>query len=228
MRDRPIARAARPADISLDVVLCTPRGRQFGILLVPAPARARHEWVLPGTPYPAGEELDALADRAATAALGRSPAWLTQVGTFADGKRNPAHPHLTVGYVGVTPARTGNLPAGARWFSEAELPLLLPRQLALVDAALASLRERMDTAPVAFRLLAPVFTLGELQSTYELLLGRRLHKASFRRSLQAAFLVSPTDDWRSEGRGRPAQLFRFAPRRRRGGRRAVRFELLGG
>jgi 8-oxo-dGTP diphosphatase len=63
---------------------------------------------------------------------------------------------------------------------------------------------------------------------YELLLGRRLHKASFRRSLTAAFLVEPTDEWRSEGRGRPAQLYRYAPRKRRGGRGGVRFELLGG
>ena len=66
---------------------------------------------------------------------------------------------------------------------------------------------------------------------YEILLGRRLHKASFRRALQAAYLVEPTDEWRSEGRGRPAQLFTFAPRKRRasqGSRRAVRFDLLAG
>ena len=33
---------------------------------------------------------------------------------------------------------------------------------------------------------------------------------------------------RSEGRGRPAQLYRYAPRKRRSSRRGVRFELLGG
>jgi hypothetical protein len=88
-------------------------------------------------------------------------------------------------------------------------------------------RDRLDYAPVAFRLLPVEFTLSELQQTYEMLLGRRLHKASFRRALQAAWLVEPTDEWRSEGRGRPAQLFRYAPRRRRGNRRGVRFDLLG-
>lgn len=71
-----------------------------------------------------------------------------------------------------------------------------------------------------------MFTLSELQSIYELLLGRSLHKASFRRALQAASLVEPTDEWRSEGRGRPAQLYRYAPRRKRGGRRSVRFDLI--
>jgi hypothetical protein len=43
--------------------------------------------------------------------------------------------------------------------------------------------------------------------------------------LQASYLVEPTDEWRSEGRGRPAQLFRYAPRKRRGARRGVRFDL---
>ena len=105
---------------------------------------------------------------------------------------------------------------------------MTPRQRALLDAALETIRVRLDQAPIAFRLLPPTFTLSELQQTYELLLGRRLHKASFRRALQAAWLVEPTDEWRSEGRGRPAQLFRYAPRRRRNQRRGVRFDLLAG
>ena len=84
----------------------------------------------------------------------------------------------------------------------------------------------MDHAPIAFHLLPVQFTLTELQQTYELLLGRRLHKASFRRALQAAYLVEPTDEWRSVGRGRPAQFFSFAPRKRRGGRRGVRFDAI--
>ena len=68
------------------------------------------------------------------------------------------------------------------------------------------------------------FTLAELQEIYELLLGRRLHKASFRRALQGSRLVQATDVWRSEGRGRPAQLFRFAPKKRRGAQRGLRFD----
>jgi hypothetical protein len=96
----------------------------------------------------------------------------------------------------------------------------------MLEQGLAAIRTRMDHAPVAFRLLPAVFTLGELQQMYELLLGRRLHKASFRRALQASYLVEPTEEWRSEGRGRPAQLFRYAPRKKKGGRRAVRFDLL--
>ena len=96
-----------------------------------------------------------------------------------------------------------------------------------MDAALNALRARVDQQPIAFRLLPATFTLSELQRVYEMLLGRKLHKASFRRALHAASLVEATDEWRSEGRGRPAQLFRYAPPRRRRARRGVRFDALG-
>jgi 8-oxo-dGTP diphosphatase len=96
----------------------------------------------------------------------------------------------------------------------------------MLDSAVLLVRYRMDQAPVAFRLLPQTFTLSELQQMYELLLGKKLHKASFRRALQAAYLVEPTDEWRSEGRGRPAQLYRFAPRKRRPAQRGIRLDLL--
>ncbi len=96
----------------------------------------------------------------------------------------------------------------------------------MVDTALTMVGNRLDQTPIAFRLLPATFTLGDLQHMYELLLGKRLHKASFRRALQAAWLVEPTDEWRSEGRGRPAQLFRYSPRKKRRSQRGVRFDLL--
>ena len=108
----------------------------------------------------------------------------------------------------------------------ADLPPLSPRQRAMVDAAVKTIQSRLDQAPIAFRLLPSTFTLSELQQMYELLLGKRLHKASFRRALQAAWLVEPTDEWRSEGRGRPAQLFRYLPKKRRRSHRGVRFDFL--
>jgi hypothetical protein len=96
----------------------------------------------------------------------------------------------------------------------------------MVTATLAALRARLEQAPVAFSLLPRDFTLSELQQAYETLLARRLHKASFRRTLQATFLVQPTGEWRSEGRGRPAQLYRYAPRKRKNIRRGVRLDQL--
>ena len=96
----------------------------------------------------------------------------------------------------------------------------------MVEGATKTLQSSLDQAPIAFRLLPATFTLSELQQMYELLLGKRLHKASFRRALQAAWLVEPMDEWRSEGRGRPAQLFQYLPKKKRRLHRGVRFDFL--
>src|SRR5258706_4135625 len=107
-----------------------------------------------------------------------------------------------------------------------DLPPLPPRQQTMVEGATKPLKSSLDQAPIAFRLLPATFTLSELQQMYELLLGKRLHKASFRRALQAAWLVEPMDEWRSEGRGRPAQLFRYLPKKKRRLHRGVTLEFL--
>jgi 8-oxo-dGTP diphosphatase len=230
MRDRSTAHASvrRSAVISIDVVLCTPRGRDLEMLLVRIGGRTHDRWALPHAVYAPGDMLDASAARAALHALGRRPAWLEQIGAFGDATRHPAGASLSVGYVGVTADRFAQPWDEARWFRATRLPSLPPPHRAIAGAALAALRDRMDHAPIAYRLVPSLFTLSALQEIYELLLGRPLHKASFRRALQASDLVEPTDEWRSEGRGRPAQLFRYVPRRRGTLRRALRLDLVDG
>jgi 8-oxo-dGTP diphosphatase len=233
MRERPTlsARASRLAAISIELVLCSRHDRHLAVLFMRADTRtpgARERWVLPCALLTEGGSLDEAAAKAAAHARGARSAWLAQVGAFGSARGHSRRPELSVVYVGVAPETPASPPAGGRWFAADDLPVLTADRRAVVVAALGALRERMDHAPIAFRLLPRSFTLGELQEVYELLLGRQLHKASFRRALKAADLVESTDKWRSEGRGRPAQLFRFAPRRRHGSHRGVRFERLCG
>ncbi|MEP6691373.1 MAG: NUDIX domain-containing protein [Gemmatimonadaceae bacterium] len=225
MRERP---SARRSALSVDVLTMTPHGARLALLLNrAADPRAKERWELPWDVPRPGEALDDAAMRAARAPLGRAPSTIEQVGAIGDGRRHPGRAGVSIGFLALVPAGAPAPVGGASaWFPVDELPPLPPRQRALVDAGLTALRTRLEISPVAFRLLPAAFTLSQLQEIYELLLGRRLHKASFRRALQAAWLVEPTDEWRSEGRGRPAQLFRFAPRKRRGGRRGVRFDAM--
>lgn len=231
MRDRPAASAVLSTrlPVSIDLALLTPHGRQLAILFQRAPERAKERWMLPWTSVTGADVLAAAAARVAKQAVGVLPSLLDQLGAFGDGKRHPANSELSVGFFGLLPAGTpAPIGGDVAWFEFDALPSIASRHRAIAESAVDAVRSRMDQDPIAFRLLPPTFTLTELQSTYEMLLGRRLHKASFRRALHAASLVEPTDEWRSEGRGRPAQLFRYAPRKRRAGRRGVRFDLLGG
>lgn len=98
----------------------------------------------------------------------------------------------------------------------------------ILATAIARLRGKMKYRPVVFELMAPSFTLLELQVTVEALLGRRLHKQNFRRLVAEQGLVEGTGKFAARARGRPAELFRFrrevlrerpAPGLRLGGRR---------
>ncbi len=234
MRDRalpttsPARSSSRRSPFSIDVVLFTPRGEHLAALCVrAADPRALEHWLLPCDSATVDESLDAAARRIAKSACGVEPAWMEQVGAFGDGQRHPTESELSIAFVGVVPyTETNALPRESALFGVSEPPTLAARQRTMLNSALEALRSRMDYAPIAFRLLPERFTLSELQEMYELLLGKPLHKASFRRALQATTLVEGTDEWRSEGRGRPAQFFRFAPKKRRLSRRGVRFDLL--
>ena len=218
---------APPPPYTVDVIMLTPQEDQLALLL------ERTELIRAAGPFHGLRQvnrrytLDGTANQIAERATGTSPAWIEQIGAFGDRIPHSSGAAISVAFVALVPLGM-RAPEGGRfaWFKIDALPPLPERQQVMVQHGVSVVRDRMDLSPVAFRLLPVSFTLSELQQMYELLLGKRLHKASFRRALQAAWLVEPTDEWRSEGRGRPAQLYRYAPKKRRKGRRGVRFDLL--
>jgi hypothetical protein len=58
-------------------------------------------------------------------------------------------------------------------------------------------------------LLPAGFTLGELQSVYERILGRRLDKSAFRKRVAEADFVEPVPGEMRRASNRPAQVYRL-------------------
>ncbi|MDO8501667.1 MAG: hypothetical protein Q7S20_07470 [Gemmatimonadaceae bacterium] len=217
---------SRKPSYAIDIVLLTAVGGQLAVLLCRSP-EGREKWMLPWDAPRQSEMMEASATRIAKSVGVGEPGWMEQVGAFGDGRRHPSDLDVSVAYAGLVPMGTPSPVGGVyAWFPLDGVPQLALRQRQILDASVGMIRGRMDQSPVAFRFLPQMFTLTELQQMYELLLAKRLHKASFRRALQAAWLVEPTDEWRSEGRGRPAQLYRYAPRKRRPAQRGIRLDLL--
>jgi hypothetical protein len=79
----------------------------------------------------------------------------------------------------------------------------------ILATAIARLRGKLKYRPVVFELMAPAFTLLELQRAVEALAGLRLHKQNFRRLVEEQGLVEGTGKFSTAARGRPAELFRF-------------------
>ncbi len=118
---------------------------------------------------------------------------------------------IAVGYLALC-SESDDAPApGTRWVSLENLGGLVAHQRAIV-AEVGGILRRAGDSELPFALLPRRFTLSALQRASEMLSGRKLYKASFRRTLFAAKLVEATDEWHAEGRGRPARVFRRAGR----------------
>lgn len=214
--------AQRLLSCAVDLVLITALRRELAVLLLERPTRTR--WALPSAPWTGRDKPNSIAARLYRAITGGRPFWCEQTAACTRGS-HPLGADFTLAFAATIAARPA--PQGTAWHSISQLPSgIASKQRFAIAESVESARSRLDRAPLAFGLLPAAFTLSDAQRVYEILLGRRLHKASFRRTLLAARLVEGTDAWRSEGRGRPAQLYRYAPRKRRGVTAALRFDLV--
>lgn len=79
----------------------------------------------------------------------------------------------------------------------------------ILATAMGRLRGKLKYRPVVFELLAPEFTLYDLQKTVEAISGTLLHKQNFRRLVEKGGLVEPTGNVSTATGGRPAKLYGF-------------------
>ncbi|MBI1366078.1 MAG: NAD regulator [Alphaproteobacteria bacterium] len=79
----------------------------------------------------------------------------------------------------------------------------------ILATAIGRLRGKLKYRPIIFELMPPLFTLLALQRTVEAIVGFRLHKQNFRRSVaQSGLVVRTKGSAVQETGGRPAALFR--------------------
>jgi len=80
----------------------------------------------------------------------------------------------------------------------------------ILKYALQRLRYKLEYTSVGFELLPNEFTLTNLQTAYEIVLGEKLDKRNFRRRILEAEILVETNRYREgEGQGRPARLYRY-------------------
>lgn len=79
----------------------------------------------------------------------------------------------------------------------------------IIACAIHRLRNKVEYTDLAFNLMPEKFTLTELQQVYEMVLGRPLIKAAFRRKIKP--LVTETGEYTERAGHRPSQLFCRSP-----------------
>jgi len=200
--------------VTVDVVIFTLREDDLQALLI----KRRHPpgegtWAIPGGFVEIGESLEEAALRELEEETGVRDVYLEQLYTFGDPRRAPRGHIITVAYFALVPAvaidpRAGSDAAATGWWSVYDLPPLAFDHTDILAYALQRLRYKLEYTAVGFEFLPETFTLSELQTAYEIILGEGLDKRNFRRKILSANIIEKTGQYRS-GEGRPARLYHF-------------------
>lgn len=210
--------------VAVFVVIFTVHEQELKVLLIRRDLEPfRGWWAIPGGRLGTGEPLDEAAARKLVEETGVRDVYLEQLYTFGDLDRTAPAGALAIGYFALVNYDSVSLPKRedwpTAWFSIDDLPASPTgqRELAfdnrqVLDYARRRLRYKLEYTNVAYSLLPPYFTMSQLQTVYELILGKRLDKRNFRKRILALGIVQPTERTVIFGAHRPAKLYTFASR----------------
>ncbi|AZS41140.1 hypothetical protein CVS54_02487 [Microbacterium oxydans] len=209
--------------VAVSTVILTLRRTDDGraVLSLPLVLRTREpfagQWALPGGWLTSTESPVDAAARTLAETTGLAPSYLEQLYAFGAVDRSPTRVVSIVYWAllrqddvtaqSAAHRAAGHYPENVRWFDVEELPDLAFDHDRIVEYALWRLRNKVGYSRVAQGFLPAEFTLAELREAYESILGRALDPANFRRQVEAAGNLLPTDRFRT-GSHRPARLYR--------------------
>jgi 8-oxo-dGTP diphosphatase len=204
--------------VAVDVVVFTVDREELSVLLIRmkrAPFEGR--WGLPGGLIGQEETLDAAAVRELGEKTGVRDVYLEQLYTFSHPRRDPAGRVISIAYMALVPSegldlQTTEKYAGIGWFPVKRLPPLGFDHGEMVAYGVTRLRYKLEYTNAVYSLLAPSFTLSELQHIYETILGRALDPRNFRKRILSLGIIERTGEVRRGEAHRPAQLYRFTSR----------------
>lgn len=204
------------AYVAVDVVVLTIRDDRLHVMTVRRGVEPRvGDLALPGGFIDLGEDLEPAAHRELREETGLVVDHLEQVRTYGRPDRDPRERTIAVVHLAIVPdlpdGEAGTDAADAQWVPVDDLlaaDLPLDHHEMLTDAVERA-RARLEYSPIATRFCGPTFTIAELRRVYEIVWGTRLDPANFHRKVRSVDgFVEATGERISEGRGRPAELFR--------------------
>ena len=173
----------------------------------------RGEWSLYGGFVRSDESVDDAANRVLYDLTGLRNLYMRQVGAFGNVDRDPGERVVSVAYYALINVKDYDdclrQEYGLEWVNFDEVPTLYSDHNLMVDQALRIMRQKIKTAPISFRLLPQLFTLTQLQTLYEAVIGEEVDKRNFRKRIKEMEFIEKTDliDKKTSKRG--AALFRF-------------------
>ncbi len=98
---------------------------------------------------------------------------------------------------------------GCAWYDLANIPELMQDHSLIIRKALTALRADLDNKLVAFNLMPEEFTMSELQTLYETILGKNLLRPAFQRKLLSLGILERVAKKWTGGAHKAPYLYRF-------------------
>lgn len=206
--------------VRVDLVLLALKEGQLHVMLSKRQEEPfRGHWGLPGgvLRIDLDSSLEAAAQRVANERLGQSLSNLAQVVSVGGAERDPRAPWaMSVLYTSLVSVNLQTSPGkrvqALAWRPigeiEADGPLAFDHA-ALIQRAVEVVRADIRDFRFAKGSIPEEFTLPELKSISEAILGESLDKVTFRRRIEAARLLEPLTGVVRGGAHRPAQVYRL-------------------
>ena len=216
-------------NVSVDCVVFGFDNEQLNVLLIEQKLKNRDhkQNALPGDLITDDEGLDQAASRVLKELTDLDGIFLQQLRAFGDPNRvkdvkdlewlesyreTPQARVITVAYLSLIKMddfepEASSFAERVGWKSIDEIPPLAFDHNKIIDVALQRLRNDFENNNTGFELLPENFTLSQIQSLYEILLGRKLDKRNFRKKLIKDNIVKPTGKKQKGVLHKPAQLY---------------------
>lgn len=199
--------------VTTDCVIFGFNGERLQVLLIERgiePFKGR--WAFPGGFLKMDETAEEGAKRELKEETGLENAYIQQLHTFSAPNRDPRERVITIAYyalVKIQEVKGGDDAASARWFPLDEIPPLAFDHDYILRMATQRLREQIHFQPIGFELLPEKFTIRELQSLYEAILGINFDRRNFAKKMLHLEILTELDEtvWRTPKR--EARLYKF-------------------
>lgn len=172
----------------------------------------RDNWSLLGDLVRPDENLDNASYRVLKERTGLDDVYLEQVHTFGEISRHPAGRVITTAYYSLVNIKHHQLKLAQNelhWHPVQEISTLAFDHKVILDTCLRQLQSRIDEYPIVFNLLPSKFSLRELQSLYEAILGTKLDRRNFRKKFFLMNWLVDVNELEQDVPHRPGKLYRF-------------------
>ena len=170
-------------------------------------------WSLMGGFVREDEDIDEAARRVCKELTGLKDVYMRQVGTYGKVDRDPGARVVSIAYCVLIDIdrynQQLNMMNNSYWENITTLPDMFFDHKDMIRDALKLLQRKVSREPVGFNLLPSLFTLTQLQTLHEAILGESIDKRNFRKRVGEMNFIEKTDlvDKTSSRRG--ASLYRF-------------------